>query len=73
VPIGALGRQPAAHAPVCHYLATRSGALPAQVTPDEQAAIQRLMALGFSHAICIQAYFACEKNEQMAANFLFDN
>ena len=43
-----------------------------QVTPEEMASIDRLVALGFNKGRAAEAFFACDKNEEMAANFLFE-
>jgi len=50
--------------------AANSHAIP--VTEEERDAIERLTRLGFHRDECIQAYFACDKNEELAANLLFD-
>ncbi|KAK1756020.1 XPC-binding domain-containing protein [Echria macrotheca] len=48
------------------------GAHQISVTEEERDAIERLVRLGFTQDQAIQAYFACDKNEELAANFLFD-
>ncbi|KAL1894713.1 UV excision repair protein rad23 [Sporothrix stenoceras] len=48
------------------------GAQAIAVTEEERDAIERLCRLGFDRDQAIQAYFACDKNEELAANFLFD-
>lgn len=44
-----------------------------QITPEENDAITRLCELGFDRNLVIQVYFACDKNEEMAANLLFND
>ena len=42
------------------------------ITEEEKAAIDRLAALGFEFELAAEAFFACDKNEEIAANYLFD-
>ena len=49
------------------------GAISINVTPEDRIVINRLKELGnFNEADVVQAYFACDKNEEMTANYLFE-
>ncbi|KRY35556.1 UV excision repair protein RAD23 -like protein B [Trichinella spiralis] len=43
------------------------------LTAEERDAVDRLVAMGFSESQVIEAYFACDKNEALAANFLLQS
>lgn len=42
------------------------------LTQEEAEAVTRLQELGFSQQEAAEAYLACDRDEAMAANFLFD-
>lgn len=44
-----------------------------ELTEEEAAAVDRLVALGFEKEACIEAFLVCGKNEEAAANFLLEN
>jgi UV excision repair protein RAD23 len=49
------------------------GTIRVDLTPEDRVIINRLKELGnFNEADVIQAYFACDKNEEMTANYLFE-
>ena len=49
------------------------GAQVLQVTEEERTAIDRLIGMGFDKARVVEAYFACDKNEELAANYLLEH
>ena len=49
------------------------GTIQVNLTPDDQAAVARLEAMGLgSRAEIVQVYLACDRNENQAANILMD-
>lgn len=49
------------------------GSFQVNYTPEDDQAISRLCELGFERDLVIQVYFACDKNEEAAANILFSD
>jgi UV excision repair protein RAD23 len=43
------------------------------LSQQEQEQVKRLVELGFARRDALEAYLICEKNEEMAANLLFEN
>jgi UV excision repair protein RAD23 len=52
-----------------------SGMQTVQIPVDERdrEALNRIVNMGFSEEMALQAYFACEKNEEAAVNFLLND
>jgi len=43
------------------------------ITPEDAAAIERLESLGFDRDRCVEAFFICDKNEEIAVNYLLEH
>ena len=42
------------------------------MTPEEKADIDEIISLGFDKNDALEAYISCDKNKELAINYLFD-
>lgn len=66
-----MGLASSAGGPGAGMIPQGSGGNTVQVTPEELSKIERLKALGFTQHQVLEAFLACDRNEEMAANYLF--
>ncbi|CAK0790594.1 unnamed protein product [Prorocentrum cordatum] len=58
---------------VAHPAAFGAAPQPPKLSAKDQQAVQDLQDLGFSRQQALEAYLACERNQEVAANRLFEN
>lgn len=49
------------------------GAVQIELSQEEADAVARLEGMGFPRALCLEAFLICDRNEQLAANYLLEN
>jgi UV excision repair protein RAD23 len=49
------------------------GTIRVELTADERAAVDRMCSMGFSRERVLEAFLICDKNEEMAINYLLSN
>ncbi len=45
----------------------------AQLTQEERACVEHLEGMGFQREQCLEAFLACDRNVDLAANYLMED
>jgi len=53
--------------------AQRQGGTVINITQEEKNSLDNLVNLGFSRQKALEAFLACDRNEELAANYLFEH